>query len=164
MANNWNEVPAVYTCKGRDYFVGNTISPSPQQLISDGNNLWIYDLDLEQVSVRRLDNSIDDSPAAILGGDVAIEAHYQVLALPVEQSLSWFELTPLNPDSQYAAIKLAFKEQTLHTMVLLSQLGQNTRILFSDVVRNGSLAPGLFDFTVPEGVDLIDSRQPLSEE
>lgn len=135
--------------------------PYVQYLISDGVNLWIYDEDLEQVTIRNISNVIEESPAAILGGDIDIDAHYVVINLDIEGSdgIDWLELTPRDVESQYSAIRLGFQEGQLVRMILFDNLGQTTQIKLLDMKRNNKLNIELFQFTVPEGVDVIDSRQ-----
>jgi len=133
--------------------------PYVQYLISDGVNLWIYDEDLEQVSIRDISNVIEDSPAAILGGEIDINEHYVAINMDTTDGNDWIELTPRDVESQYSSIQLGFKEGQLYNMILLDHLGQTTLIKLLDMKRNTALNIELFQFTVPEGVDVIDSRQ-----
>jgi outer membrane lipoprotein carrier protein len=133
--------------------------PYVQYLISDGVNLWIYDEDLEQVSIRDISNVIEDSPAAILGGEIDINEHYVAINMDTTDGNDWIELTPRDIESQYSSIQLGFKEGQLYSMILLDHLGQTTVIKLLDMKRNTALNIELFQFTVPEGVDVIDSRQ-----
>jgi outer membrane lipoprotein carrier protein len=133
--------------------------PYVQYLISDGVNLWIYDEDLEQVSIRDISNVIEDSPAAILGGEIDINEHYVAINMDTTDGNDWIELTPRDVESQYSSIQLGFKEGQLYSMILLDHLGQTTLIKLLDMKRNTALNIELFQFTVPEGVDVIDSRQ-----
>jgi outer membrane lipoprotein carrier protein len=133
--------------------------PYVQYLISDGVNLWIYDEDLEQVSIRDISNVIEDSPAAILGGEIDINEHYVAINMDTTDGNDWIELTPRDIESQYSSIQLGFKEGELYSMILLDHLGQTTVIKLLDMKRNMALNIELFQFTVPEGVDVIDSRQ-----
>ncbi len=131
--------------------------PYVQYLISDGVTLWIYDEDLEQVTVRDVSNIIEDSPAAILGGEIDIDAHYIVIEGPADSH--WLELTPRDVDSQYSTIRLSFEQGQLSSMILFDNLGQTTQIKLLDTKRNNPLNIELFQFSIPEGVDVIDTRQ-----
>ena len=133
--------------------------PYVQYLISDGVNLWIYDEDLEQVSIRDIANMIDDTPAAILAGDIDIDAHYIVMNSDSSGEIDWLELTPRDIESQYIAIRLGFQNEQLVRMIMFDSLGQTTQIVLLDTKRNNSLDIELFQFTPPTGVDVIDSRQ-----
>jgi outer membrane lipoprotein carrier protein len=133
--------------------------PYVQYLISDGVNLWIYDEDLEQVSIRNISTIIEDSPAAILSGDIDINAHYIVLEGEGADDIEWLELTPRDLESQYSLIRMGFRQGQLLSMVLFDNLGQITQIKLLDIKRNTPMELELFQFTPPEGVDVIDSRE-----
>jgi outer membrane lipoprotein carrier protein len=132
--------------------------PYTQLIISDGVSLWIYEEDLEQVIIKDVSDSIEDSPAAILAGDVVINDHYVVISQGVHDGKAWMELTPRDIESQYAAIKLGFVENQLTDMELYDSMDNKTVIRFLDTKRNTKLNLELFQFTPPEGVDVIDSR------
>ncbi len=137
--------------------------PYAQQLISDGRTLWIYDEDLEQVSIHSASEMIRATPAAILSGDVALDEHYVMLALPPEEGIpqdgiQWLELTPRDIDSQYRALQLGFKGQAMVSMILFDQLGQKTRIDFKNPSLNPALKRQQFQFSPPAGIDIIDNR------
>jgi outer membrane lipoprotein carrier protein len=132
--------------------------PFPQLIVSDGRSLWIYDEDLEQVTIKDVTASIDDSPAALLGGDVDVDAHYVVIEVGETEGIRWLELTPRDIESQYETVRLGFRDGDLAAMELFDNLGQKTRIAFQDIRRNPSLERRLFEFTPPEGVDVVDER------
>ena len=132
--------------------------PFPQLLVSDGRSLWIYDEDLEQVTIRDVTASIDDSPAALLGGDVDVDEHYVVIEAGESEGVQWLELTPRDIESQYETVRLGFRGGELAAMELFDNLGQKTRIDFQDVRRNPPLEQRLFEFTPPAGVDVVDER------
>jgi outer membrane lipoprotein carrier protein len=132
--------------------------PFPQTIVCDGRSLWIYDEDLEQVTVRDVSDSLEDSPAALLGGDVDVDALYAVIDLGETEGVAWLELTPRDVDSEYRAVRLGFRGEEPAGMVLFDNLGQKTRITFHDVQRNVDLDADLFSFTPPAGADVIDER------
>ena len=132
--------------------------PFPQLIISDGRSLWIYDEDLEQVTIRDVSASIEDSPAALLGGDVDVDAHYVVIESGEVDGMRWLDLTPRDIESEYETVRLGFREGEVAAMELFDNLGQKTRIDFQDVRRNPPLEDGLFEFSPPAGVDVIDER------
>ena len=133
--------------------------PYVQNLISDGDTLWIYDEDLEQVTIRDVASIIEDSPAALLGGDIDIDEHYVLLDAAIDSELDWLELTPRDEESQYAAIRIGFAGDELQKMILFDALGQTTQIEFGQVKRNLELDRDLFQFSPPADVDVIDSRE-----
>ncbi|MEX2525474.1 MAG: outer membrane lipoprotein chaperone LolA [Gammaproteobacteria bacterium] len=132
--------------------------PYSQYLISDGKNLWVYDEDLEQVTIRDIAGSMKDTPAAILGGEVDIDEHYVVIDEEDEGDIDWLELTPRDIESQYETLRLGFQENLLAAMILFDSLGQETRISFLHSQRNPELKRSLFRFEPPENVDVIDDR------
>ena len=134
--------------------------PYSQYIISDGVTLWIYDEDLEQVTIKDVAQSLDDTPAEVLGGYVDVNLHYVVIDLGDADGVNWLELTPRNIESQYQAVRLGFRDGGLAGMILYDNLDQKTDIVFSNTKRNPSLKPELFEFTPPDGVDVIDSREP----
>lgn len=133
--------------------------PYSQIIISDGSTIWIYDEDLEQVTIRDAVNSIEDSPAAVLAGDVRLDEHYVIIDLGESEGVGWLELTPRNIESEFASVRLGFRDNELAGMVLFDNLGQKTLITFKDVKRNRKLGRDLFTFDPPEAVDVIDSRR-----
>ena len=132
--------------------------PYIQLIVSDGISVWNYEEDLEQVIIRDASDSIEDSPAAVLSGEIDIEEHYIVLELGVEEEVDWLELTPKDLEAQYESIRLGFIKEELSGMVLNDGLGNRTNIRFLDTQTNPRLAPDLFQFTPPEGADIIDNR------
>ncbi len=139
-------------------FHWNYYEPYSQYLISDGKSLWVYDEDLEQVTVRDVTGTMENTPAAILGGDVDIDEHYVVIDEQDQGEIDWIELTPRNIESQYKTIRLGFRDDRLAEMHLFDSLGQQTEIAFLDSKHNPELEDGLFDFQPPAGVDVIDDR------
>ena len=137
--------------------------PYNQSIISDGEALWIYDIDLEQATVKDASHSLGDSPASILDGSGDLDVHYVVINTGVQGAVQWLELTPRDADSDYNTIRLGFTGNELSGMVLYDNLGQRTEITFKDVRRNPKLDPALFTFTPPAGLDVIDSRVPSAQ-
>ncbi len=133
--------------------------PYSQFLISDGETMWIYDADLEQVTISNIAGMIEETPAAVLTGNVDIDEKFLVIELGSTDSIDWIELTPRNIESQFDSLRLGFRDQELAAMVLLDNLGQITEITFTGPVRNPDLNDSLFRLVVPENVDVIDSRE-----
>ena len=133
-------------------------TPYSQYLISDGHSLWIYDEDLEQITIKDIGESLEESPAAILGGDVDVERFYVVTDLGLRDGTDTMQLTPRTDSSQYRSIRLGFRDGQLVSMILLDSLGQKTEIRFLDAKRNPGLDEQMFHFKPPQGVDVIDGR------
>ena len=132
--------------------------PYMQQIISDGEVLWVYDEDLEQVTIRDLGNSIEQTPAGIILGQSKLEKYFIQADLGNIEGFDWIELTPRDPEAQYKNIRIGFEKNHLGMMIITDNLGQTTRIDFSNVNKNEKLAANLFSFEVPEDVDVIDER------
>jgi len=129
--------------------------PYEQVIVGDGTRLWIYDKDLNQVTVRKLDSALGSSPAALLAGSNEIEKNYTLTNLGNQEGLDWLEAVPKNHDTSFERIRLGFSKTGLEAMELRDQFGQVTVIKFADVERNPKLPPDTFKFTPPAGADLI---------
>lgn len=128
--------------------------PFPQLIIADGKKFWIYDSELEQVTVRSADQAVADTPALILSGKQSLEDNFIIKEEGKHKTLVWVALLPKTSDTNFEKIRLAFDPE-LAAMELEDYLGQITRILFTNVERNPKVDDGLFEFVVPEGVDVV---------
>ncbi len=130
--------------------------PYEQLIVGDGTKVWFYDQDLEQVTVRPLDLAIGSSPAALLAGDVNIEANFKLVEIGRNDHIEWLEATPTNNESAFEKIQLGFSlDGTLEIMTLRDNFGQTTLLVFSNLDKNPKLPPDLFIFTPPDGADVI---------
>ncbi len=129
--------------------------PYEQIIVSDGATLWVYDVDLEQVSVNPLANDSPESPASLLVGDIDIDRQYIVAESPAVDGIVWVSLTPRSGQAQYRGVEIGFDAQGLHGMRLSDNLRQLTAITFSDIARNVEIAPERFAFSPPPGVDVL---------
>jgi outer membrane lipoprotein carrier protein len=129
--------------------------PYEQTIVGDGTRLWIYDKDLNQVIVRKLDRAIGASPAALLAGSNEIEKSYSLKSVGAEAGLDWLEAIPKTKDTAFERIRLGFGKGGLEAMELKDQFGQMTVIKFADLQRNVKIAPEAFKFVPPKGADLI---------
>jgi len=134
--------------------------PYEQLLVADGTNIWSYDVDLEQVTVRPQAEMLANTPATLLGGsrEVLEEFHF-VGSETDERGTVWLTLTPRNIDNGFTRVELGFDSGTLRRMIFSDSLEQTTLIALLDVEVNTSLDDELFRFSVPPGVDLVG--QPL---
>jgi outer membrane lipoprotein carrier protein len=133
-----------------------------QLVVSDGKSLWIYDADLEQVSIKNMDNRLSETPALLLGGDVsAIDDDFIISKIPSDNSVLYV-LQPKDTSQLFDALELRFntldKSQPLTEMVIRDASGQITRIQFTQVKNNPELSDDLFEFEIPAGIDVIDGR------
>lgn len=134
--------------------------PYEQLIVSDGATLWIYDPDLEQVTESAMGEGASGSPAALLGRETDVAAHYAISVLGSRDGEDWFRLEPRDIKSDFTAIEISFGDGEVRGMRLTDNLGQVTALQFSDVVRNGSVDAGWFDFTPPAGVDVVRGGMP----
>ena len=140
------------------------LEPYEQTIVSDGAGVWVYDAELEQASVRNLSDVIDQTAAEIITGAGNIEDKYLVDDLGTQGSLAWVSISPIDQEtSQFESMRLGFDEITLRTMEILDALGDTTRIQMFDVVLGSDFQDKVFQFELPEGVDLIDSRETSDE-
>ena len=129
--------------------------PYEQTIVGDGSRLWIYDKDLNQVTVRKLDQALGSSPAALLAGSNEIEKNYTLTNIGNQEGLDWLEAAPKTRDTAFERIRLGFGKAGLEAMELRDQFGQVTVIKFADLERNPKLPPEAFQFTPPKGADVI---------
>ncbi|MGK0296506.1 MAG: outer membrane lipoprotein carrier protein [Gammaproteobacteria bacterium] len=133
--------------------------PYRQYLISNGESIWIYDEDLEQVTINKIDRNAQNSPAALLSGEMDIESNYIVTDLGPLEDADWIELRSNHTDTEFNAIRLGFIQGELSGMVLFDNLGQTSELHFNDVLRDKIFDKSLFEFVPPAGIDIIDTRE-----
>ncbi|MGB5209867.1 MAG: outer membrane lipoprotein chaperone LolA [Gammaproteobacteria bacterium] len=129
--------------------------PSEQLVISDGEQIWMYDSDLEQVTVRAVDESLRGTPAMLLSGDAELDESFAVGEIVRVGELDFVTLLPLQPSPEFESLKVGLREGQIVSMELLDGIGQRSLIEFSDLRRDQTLDPALFHFTPPPGVDVI---------
>ena len=128
--------------------------PYEQLIVGDGTKLWVFDKELNQVTVRGLDEALGTTPAALLAGD-AIERNFDLQDAGTGNDLDWLQATPKNKESSFESVRLGFSGQTLAAMELKDNFGQTTLIRFFEVKANPQLSADLFQFTPPQGADVI---------
>ena len=129
--------------------------PYEQVIVGDGSRLWIYDKDLNQVTVRKMDKALGGSPAALLAGSNEIDKIYNLTNLGSQEGLDWLEAVPKSKENAFERIRLGFSRDGLEAMELRDQFGQVTVIKFADVERNPKLSADAFRFVPPSGADVI---------
>jgi len=132
--------------------------PHEQLVIADGNRLWLYDPELEQVTVKTLDATLGSTPAMLLSGTRKLRDAYDVVREYEQDDMSWVELAPHAAEGDFARVRLAFSGTELRRMELTDTLDQVTSIELSDVERNPAIADDLFTFTPPPGTDIVSDR------
>jgi len=129
--------------------------PYEQVIVGDGSKLWLYDTDLDQVTVKPLGDVIAGTPAALLAGDNAIEKYFSLKDAGQGGGLEWLEATPKNKDTSFERIRMGFKGDVLVQMELFDFFGQRTTLKLSKFARNPSIPASKFKFTPPKGADII---------
>ncbi|MFO0452803.1 MAG: outer membrane lipoprotein chaperone LolA [Pseudomonadota bacterium] len=126
-----------------------------QVIVSDGERLWLYDADLEQVTVRRVRDTLSQTPAMLLSGRGRIADGFTAQALPRADGLEWVRLVPKRGDTDFRELRLGFADGTLRRMEFEDKLNQLTRITLTKIERNARLDDRLFTFVPPPGADVI---------
>jgi outer membrane lipoprotein carrier protein len=129
--------------------------PYEQLIVGDGNKLWLYDKDLDQVTVRDLGDALGSSPAALLAGSTQIEKFFSLQDLGRRDGVDWLEARPRDKASTFASVRMGFVGDQLTAMELKDNFGQTTLLTFSQLERNPPLRPSEFRFTPPKGADVI---------
>jgi len=130
-------------------------TPYPQQIVADGEKIWFYDVDLEQVTVKAQQEALAETPATLLSGELVPAEKYHVQNLPSDDGLVWVELTPKDPESNFQAVTLAFEGNLLKQMIMRDSFDQRTRLTFSQVRENPHFDNTTFHFSPPAGVDVV---------
>ncbi|GAB3626398.1 membrane protein [Pandoraea terrae] len=136
-------------------FVWRYVKPYDQLLQADGEKLYIYDKDLNQVTIRKLGDSLGASPAAILFGSNDIEKNFNLKDSGTKNGIEWLELTPKAKDTQFQRVGIGFKDGNLAAMELYDAFGNVTLLTFSNIQKNPPLPADHFKFVTPKGADVI---------
>lgn len=129
--------------------------PYEQELVADGLNIWSYDVDLAQVTVKPQQDALANTPALLLGGSEDAIQQFNNDGSYVEAGTTWVRLSPVNTDSGFLRVELGFREDRLYRMVFFDSLEQTTLVALYDVAINVPFEPGHFIFEVPEDVDVV---------
>ena len=133
---------------------------SPQLMVADGKNLWFYDRDLEQVSVKAATAALTATPAGLLSGDGNIRELFTVAPAGKKDGFDWVLVTPRESDADFREARLGFGMSELKRMVLKDKLGQTVRLEFFKSERNPPVAESEVKFTPPSGADVIGTPTP----
>lgn len=133
--------------------------PYEQIIVGDGEKFWLHDIDLNQVTVKKLDAAIGSSPAALLSGSNEIERSFDLKESGRQDGLDWLQAVPKGQESSFSKILMAFGAQSeLVIMELSDAFGNKTVLRFSDLKRNPQLPPSLFRFVPPKGADVLGDQ------
>lgn len=126
-----------------------------QLMIADGRNVWFYDRDLEQVTVKPAASALTATPATLLAGTVDLRQVFSVVPAPRSQDLDWVLVKPLRADAEFREARMGFASGELRRMIIRDKLGQTATFIFTTAVRNAPVTPAEVSFTPPAGVDVI---------
>ena len=131
--------------------------PFEQSIVADGQTLWLYDVDLNQVTSRPLAQSLNGTPAAVIAAAAdlkGLEADFKLTALPEKAGLQWVQATPKNKDGQLQSISVGFKASELAVLEILDSFGQRSVMTFNQFEVNPALTAASFQFKPPVGADV----------
>lgn len=126
-----------------------------QVIVCDGEHLWLYDADLAQVTVRRVKETLSDTPAMLLSGDLKIREGFEIHEGGTLDGLVWSVLVPKGRDTDFREIRVGLLGATVRRLEFTDKLNQHTRIELSHLERNVAIPDSVFHFVVPAGVDVI---------
>jgi outer membrane lipoprotein carrier protein len=129
--------------------------PFEQQIISDGKQVWLYDTELAQVTVRELSKALGASPAALLAGEDSLDKNFKLVSAYRKDKLDWVSANPKDKDSGFDNISLGFKDDVLQEMIMLDSFGHLTKIVFTNLEANPVIDAKTFLFKPPKGVDVV---------
>jgi chaperone LolA len=133
--------------------------PYPQQIVADGEKLWIYDTELAQVTVKPIDQALGSAPILLLSSNKPLGEEFDLRDLGSREGLEWVELTPKVQDTDFNKVYLGLDGRGISVMELRDSFGQATQIRFNDFELNVDAPEKLFKFTPPAGVDVIGAEQ-----
>ncbi len=158
----------IFTVKAPGFFLWDTQEPFPQLLVSNLQDIWLYDADLEQVTIRPYSQNVDQSPALLLSGNVEkiSQTYYIKKVKSIDNNevtktdravaiSSDFILTPKQTNSVFLELRLGFVDNIIQQMTLADSLGQTTRFSFNNIVLNQLINESIFKFSIPAGVDVL---------
>jgi outer membrane lipoprotein carrier protein len=132
--------------------------PVDQLIVGDGERVWIYDRDLNQVTVRRITKALGSTPAALLAGSGEVEKAFDLSEAGERDGLEWLEAKPKEKETGFERIRMGFGVAGIQAMELIDHFGQTTVLRFSGLVRNPKLDPAEFRFEPPKGADVLGEK------
>ena len=137
--------------------------PYEQSIVGDGERLWIYDKDLNQVTVKKLGGALGQSPAAILAGSDDLEKNFTLKDAGIKDGLEWLEATPKAKDTTFEVVRIGLRREaggaTLAAMELADTFGQTSVLTFGKLERNAVIPADVFRFVPPKGADVFGDEK-----
>ena len=138
--------------------------PFAQLIVGDGSRVWVYDPDLQQVTVKRIDQVMTSTPAALLAGNNEAMRAFQIADRGTSNGLEWLEAVPKEKEGGFEKVMLGFGFSGLEVMELADSFGQKTVLRLISLERNPGIDPAQFRFTPPKGADVIgDTPKPAAK-
>ncbi|MFI7858924.1 MULTISPECIES: outer membrane lipoprotein chaperone LolA [Pseudomonas] len=136
-------------------FYWHTNAPQEQLVVSDGKNVTLWDPDLEQATVKKLDQRLNQTPALLLSGDVSKISQSFDITSKQQGEVMDFTLKPKTKDTLFDSLRVSFRKGLINDMQLVDGVGQRTNILFNGVKANQAVPANQFRFDIPKGADVI---------
>lgn len=131
-------------------------APDKHEIVADGKNVWVYDVELDQVTVKPMDKALSSAPVGMLTEKQPVDKQFSVEEMEADNSkLEWFRLTPKKKDSDFTTMDLGISDTGVEEMILGDKFGQQTYIKFEGLRTNIDIDKGRFSFTPPKGVDVV---------
>jgi len=129
--------------------------PFEQHIVGDGERIWVHDVELQQVTVRRVSGGLGATPALLLAGRGKLDENFSVNSLGSQGQLEWTQLIPKNRDGGYEEIRIGFENGRIRILEMIDGFGQTTRIALRDANENVEINAGKFVFEPPPGTDVV---------
>ena len=128
--------------------------PFEQTIVGDGRQVWLYDADLNQVTVRPMSEALGATPAALLAG-TALERDFELKAEPSAQGLEWVQAQPKKKDGSFQALRVGFAGRQLAALEIVDSFGQRSLLRFADLRTIAAPSAQAFEFTPPKGAEVL---------
>ena len=132
--------------------------PVDQLIVGDGERVWIYDRDLNQVTVRKLSRALGSTPAALLAGASDVEQAFELRDAGGRDGVEWLEARPKEREAGFEVVRMGFGAQGVQAMELVDHFGHTTRLRFDKLQRNPKIDPAEFRFQPPKGADVLGEK------
>lgn len=136
-------------------FRWNYTAPYEQHIVGDGKQVWVYDVELKQAAVRRMQGALGATPAILLSGKGALDGVFTIKDLGHQGKLDWVQLTPKKSDGGFETIRIGFEKGKIQILEMIDGFGQTTRVTLRDAKENTRISADKFSFKPPVGVDVI---------
>ena len=135
------------------------VLPFEQQIVSNGKKVWIYDVDLEQVTIKPVNQALGNTPAMLLSSQDALETSFDISGAETVDGTKWYSLKPKDSEAGFTEILIGFKSKQMSEMMLVDKLDQITRLVFTKFKKNPIVKPSEFEFIAPKGADVFDTTK-----